>query len=149
MSAQRHFMTRFGDSAAMLKGADNRDSTTCSMLTSLNLRYDLASLSDAQLAERLERVWQTHSQAEANAQPLKLRASFRGPIRHVLAYPFLSWVGVSGFGGASFGLSYGYSVQGLFSERHRALMRIHLSLCEARDITDEMQRGVTARAGGQ
>jgi hypothetical protein len=110
------------------------------MRVSLNLRHDLANMSDAQLAERLERSWQTHSQAEADARPLKLRASFRGPIRHPLAYPFMSWVGVSGFGGASSGLSGGFSIQGLFSQRSRALMRIHLSLCEAHDVLDEMER---------
>ena len=112
-----------------------------SILPSINLRYDLASLSDAQLAERLERTWQMHSQAEAEALPLKLCASFRGPVRHPLAYPFISWLGVQvGLVGASFGPSFSFSIQGLFSERQRALMRTHLSLCEAHDIVDEIKR---------
>jgi hypothetical protein len=126
-----------------------RTQVTRSMLRSLNLRYDLASLSDEQLAERFEQIWQAHSQAEAEAWPLKLRASFGGPIRHPLAYPFLSWVGASGFGGAHFGLSYEFSIGGLFSQQYRALMRIHLSLCEARDITDEIKRRVITRGGDQ
>src|SRR5262245_40662500 len=119
-----------------------------SMLPSINLRYDLASMSDAQLAERLERTWQMHSRAEAEALPLTLGASFRGPVRHPLAYPFISWLGVrAGFVGASFGPSFSYSIQGLLSERYRALMRTHLSLCEARDIVDEIKRRGGAVAG--
>ena len=115
------------------------------MLPSLNLRYDLASMSDAQLAERLDRTWQMHSRAEAEALPLTLGASFRGPVRHPLAYPFISWLGArAGFVRASFGPSFSYSIQGLLSERHRALMRTHLSLCEARDIVDEIKRRETA-----
>ena len=116
------------------------------MLPSINLRYDLASMSDAQLEERLERIWQMHSRAVAEALPLKIWASFRGPVRHPLAYPFISWLGFrSGCGfvfGGSFGPSFSYSIQGLFSERDRALMRTHLSLCEARDIVDELKRRV-------
>jgi hypothetical protein len=113
-------------------------------MLSINLRSDLASMSDAQLAERLEHTWQMHSQAEAEARPLTLAASFRGPVRHPLAYLFISWLGVRhGFAG-SFGLSFSYSIQGLLSERQRALMRIHLSLCEACDIVDEIARRETA-----
>jgi hypothetical protein len=39
-----------------------------SMPPSINLSYDLARMSDAQLAERLERTWQTHARAEAEAR---------------------------------------------------------------------------------
>jgi hypothetical protein len=118
-----------------------------SMLPSINLRYDLASMSDAQLAERLERTWQMHSQTEAEALPLKLCASFRGPVRHPFAYPFISWLGVrAGFMAASFGPSFSISIKGLLSEQYRALMRTHLSICEAHDIVDEIERRVTALA---
>jgi len=112
------------------------------MLPSINLRYDLASMSDAQLEERLERIWQMHSRAVAEALPLKIWASFRGPVRHPLAYPFTSWLGVRFVFGVSFGPSFSFSIQGLFSERDRAVMRTHLSLCEARDIVDELKRRV-------
>lgn len=115
-----------------------------SMLPSINLRYDLASMSDAQLAERLEHTWQMHSRAEAEALPLTLGASFRGPVRHPIAYPFISWLGVRAGFGASFGPSFSYSIQGLLSDRYRALMRTHLSLCDARDIVDEIKRRETA-----
>jgi hypothetical protein len=105
-------------------------------------------MSDVQLADRLEQTWQAHSQAEEEATPYKLWASFRGPIRHRLAYPFLSWIGV-GYGlGWAFGPSFSFSIQALLSTRHRALMRIHLALCEARDITDEMRHRVKSGPQG-
>jgi hypothetical protein len=115
------------------------------MPLSLNLRHDLAALSDAELAERLEWIWQSHAQAEREASPSKLWASFRGPVRHPLAYPFLSWIGADyGFGWA-FSPSFLFGVQALLSWRHRTMMRLHLALCEARDVTDEMKRRVASR----
>jgi hypothetical protein len=115
------------------------------MPVSLNLRHDLAAMSDAQLAERLERTWQVHSRAEEEAWPGKLWASFRGPIRHPLAYLFLLWIG-AGYGlGGAFGPSFWFGVQGLLSTRQRSLMRTHLALCEARDITDEMKHRIARR----
>jgi hypothetical protein len=70
------------------------------MPLSLNFRRDLTTMSDAQLAERLEQTWQAHARAEGEAQPGKLWASFRGPIRHPVVYLFLSWIGASyGLGG--------------------------------------------------
>lgn len=108
-------------------------------------------MSDAQLAERLDRIWQDYSQAEPEAWPLKLKASFRGPIRHPITYPFLSWLGARTRLSLIFGLSFGFSVQGLLSKRFRALTRMHLALCEARDIIEEMKRrvGSAALATGQ
>jgi hypothetical protein len=99
-------------------------------------------MSDAQLAKRLERIWQDYSQAEAEAWPYKLVASFRGPFRHPSAYPFFSWVGVGSALSFNFGPSFEFSIAGLLSKRSRALMRMHLTLCEARDITDEIKRRV-------
>jgi hypothetical protein len=115
------------------------------MPLSLNLRHDLAALSDAELAERLERVRQAHLQAERAASPGKLWASFRGPIRHPLAYPFLSWLGVRHGIAGTFSPSFLFGVQALLSARHRMVMRVHLALCEARDIADEMERRVASR----
>jgi hypothetical protein len=98
-------------------------------------------MSSAQLAERLEHTWKMHRRAEAEALPLELWGSFRGPVRQRSAYPFISWLGARvGFFLLSFGPSFFYSIEGLFSEKHRALMRVHLSLCEARDIIDEIKR---------
>lgn len=112
------------------------------MSLSLNFRHDLASLSDVQLAERLERTWQAYAQVEVEAWPYKLLASARGPIRHPLAYLFLSWIGVGSGVSMSFGPSFGFSIAGLFADRSRKLMRMHLTLCEARDINDEMERRI-------
>jgi hypothetical protein len=116
------------------------------MLLSLNLRHDLARMSDAQLAERLERTWQMYSQAEAEAWPCRLMGSFRGPIRHPLAYPFLSWLGVRSGITFTFGPSFWLSIGSLLSKRGRTWMRMHLTLCEVRDINDEIKRRVIARA---
>jgi len=112
------------------------------MPLSLNLRHDLKRTSDAQLAERLERIWQDYSQAEAEAWPYKLLASFRGPFRHPSAYLFFSWVGVGTAPFFTFGPSFGFSIGGLLSKRYRTFMRMHLTFCEARDSTDEMKRRV-------
>jgi hypothetical protein len=101
------------------------------MPLSLNLRHDLKRMSDAQLAERLERTWQTYSEAEAEAWPYKLLASFRGPFRHPLAYPFFSWVGVGSALSFTFGPSFGFSIGGLLSKRFRTLMRMHLAFCRS------------------
>jgi hypothetical protein len=117
------------------------------MPLSLNLRYDLARISDAQLAERLERTLQMHSQAEADAWPYRLMTSFRGPIRHPLVYPFLSWVGVRFGITFSLGPSFWLCVGSLLSKREHTWMRMHLTLCEVRDITDEMKRREIGRAG--
>ena len=115
------------------------------MPLSLNLRYDLARMSDAQLAERLERTWQAFSQVEADAWPYKLSASFRGPIRHPSAYAFLSWVAVKSGLSWRFGPSFSLGMEALLSTRSRALMRMHLAICEVRDITDEMNHRLASR----
>ena len=120
--------------AALLRSVNNA--------LSLNLRHDLKMMSDAQLGERLERIWQDYSQAEAEAWPYKLLASFRGPFRHPSAYLFFSWVGVGTAAFFTFGPSFGFSIGGLLSKRFHTFMRMHLTFCEARDISDEMKRRV-------
>jgi hypothetical protein len=115
------------------------------MPLSLNLRYDLAGMSDAQLAERLERTWQAFSQVEADAWPRKLWASYRGPVRHPSAYAFLSWVAVRSGITWRFGPSFSLGIEALLSKQSRALMRMHLAICEIRDITDEMNRRLAGR----
>jgi hypothetical protein len=91
---------------------------------SLNLRHDLKRTSDAQLAERLERIWRDYSQAEAEAWPYKLLASFRGPFRHPSAYLSFSWVGV---GAAPFSFSVRRS--GLASGAYSRSCTAHLCGC--------------------
>jgi hypothetical protein len=100
---------------------------------SINLRGDLAKLSDEELAARLTSAWERHQAAEHTAAGTKIWYSRRGPIRHPWAYYFLSVLGVSGRGGMSLGL-------GPFIRR--GYMGMHLALCEIRDIEDEIQRRV-------
>src|SRR5215470_830943 len=62
---------------------------------SINLRGDLAKLSDAELAARLEQAWQTHGVGETKPKYFwmgwfPLWWSRRGPIRHPRIYRFLA-----------------------------------------------------------
>jgi hypothetical protein len=116
------------------------------MPLSLNLRHDLARLSDAQLAERLEEAWHDFSQLERDAG-YKLFASFRGPIRHPSAYAFLSWVGfyTSGIRFMTFGPALYFGLLGSLTRSNPAILRMHLALCEIKDITDEMKRRLARR----
>jgi hypothetical protein len=45
----------------------------------------------------------------------------------------------------TFGPLFGFRIGGLLSKRYRIFMRMHLTFCEARDITDEMKRRVGHR----
>jgi hypothetical protein len=95
----------------------------------LNLRYDLAGLSDDELAERLKAAWLAYETAETQSFRWKgygtLWYSARGLIRHPLAYPFVSVFAVKGpFPTFWFG-----SAIGLFFTPVR---KMHLSLCEIR-----------------
>jgi hypothetical protein len=58
----------------------------------INLRGDLAKLSDAELAERLDQTSQAFdvSVNEPRSNGAKLRRSFRGPLRHPWFYPLTS-----------------------------------------------------------
>jgi hypothetical protein len=106
---------------------------------SINLRSDLAQLGDAELAARLEQAWQAYREIETRFPRIKLWYSQRGPIRHPWAYRFLSMLGISGSGFAYFG-----SAPFLLGPRHK---NPHLTLCEIRDLTDEMQRRKDERQG--
>src|SRR5258707_7369841 len=102
--------------AALLRSVNNA--------LSLNLRHDLKRMSDAQLAERLERIWQDYSQAAAGAWPYKLLASFRGPSRHSSAYLFFSWVGGRTATYFTFRPSLSFSIRCLLSKRYRTVIRM-------------------------
>ncbi|WP_159460353.1 hypothetical protein [Tistlia consotensis] len=103
-------------------------------------------MSDAELAERLEAMWQAYEEARQEAWPMTLVGSFRGPIRHPLAYPFTSFLGLNAWIAAGFGIGYGFSIDGLLSRRPRGVVRMHLALCEARNLLDEIKRRVAKRA---
>lgn len=106
----------------------------------INLRFDLMRLSDTQLAALLDECWQRYEAARESAAPLVVLSSGRGLIRHAWAYPFVS---VLMYGRSflwAFGLAVECSLAGLISARDRAIMQMHLALCDIADIEDEIRR---------
>jgi len=106
----------------------------------INLRGDLAKLSDAELAARLEQAWRAHQAAKSSVPRIDVWCSRRGPIRHPWAYHWLSFAGASG------PFFYFYFGLGPFI-RTTTWMDVHLTLCEIRDLNDEIKRR-TRRAKG-
>ena len=107
------------------------------MFPSLNLRFDLAKLSETELVQRVDEAWRSYHAAEAKKRPwIELRNSWNGPIRHPAAYRFLSMLEQRYYGGGSIkppGLQWGPTVD------------MHLALCEIRDLMDELERRVARR----
>jgi hypothetical protein len=119
---------------------------------SVNLRGDLAKLSDAELAEHLEAAWQAVDAAQARRRGTWfffrswVIAPWRGPIRHPRAYRFQSLL--SGGNPWWFVLLVASVFSGKQYERFlRRDMATdeYLSLCEVRDITDEIERRLAQR----
>ena len=53
------------------------------MFPSLNLRFDLAKLNEAELMQRVDEAWGSYHAAGAEKQPwIELRNSWNGPIHH-------------------------------------------------------------------
>jgi len=105
------------------------------MRFSINLRGDLAKLTDVELADRLQAAWAAYDAADRSNR-FKLWYSRRGPLRHPWFYRMLSVAGLSGGGSLYLGL-------GPFI-RHDAYGQ-HLTLCEIKDLTDEMERRMEHR----
>ena len=106
---------------------------------SINLRRDLAKLSDGELAARLEHAWHAHQAAKDSVPQCNVWYSRRGPIRHPWAYRMVSVVDVSGPG-----LSF-YFGSGPFLRM--SWMDVHLTLCEIRDLNDEIERRARRTTG--
>ena len=100
---------------------------------SINLRGDLAKLSDGELADRLGSAWKAYDEADGKPKRLRLWYSRRGPVRHPWAYRVLSVAGLSGPGRFSH-----YFGMGPFLRWDACDM--HLVLCEIRDLTEEIER---------
>jgi hypothetical protein len=113
----------------------------------INLRLGLKWASDKRLAAKLEDAWHRFEAAKCIAAPLKLEHSDRGPIRHPLAYRFISVVsdsrGLFFLDGLDF--AFVYSAAAVLSSRHGAIMHMHLALCDLADIHDEIARRVSRR----
>lgn len=113
----------------------------------INLRFDLRRLDDEELSKRFEMAWNENDSIAASILPYTLRWSARGIIRHPVVYPFISFVAFSGPFYFSIGIALQLTVLSFLSLRRdfQPLIRMHLALCEARDITDEIQRRVRLR----
>jgi hypothetical protein len=110
------------------------------MSLGLNLRFDLRKQSDAHLAALLQRCWERYQAGEQAAAPVSLKTSWRGPIRHPLAYPFISFL-TFGYGiGMRGGLAVSLSLGGAIDRRLGAVINMHLALCDIADINDELNR---------
>jgi hypothetical protein len=116
------------------------------MRFSINLRGDLAKLSDAALVKRIENAWQGYEAAARKPRRGELAGSWNGPIRHPLAYLFTSVVDWR-FGrlAGRMGTIGDWSVGSLVGFRRPPEIDMHLTLCEIRDLMDELERRVVRR----
>lgn len=125
------------------------------MIKTLDFRADLAQLSDAEIAERLDVAWRAYDAGKKQSwwwRPLwsGMRTGWRGPLRHPRAYRFIAAFRSSG--GTLLDALFAATLSGSRSEM--ALSKIdpiageHIHLCEIQDILDEIQRRVTKRQTG-
>lgn len=119
------------------------------MALSVNLRADLAKLSDQELADRFERTSEALEQAKRNGPRWGSLGlfSFRGPLRHRRAYRFFSILT-----GSDGHIGLGAFIALVFShKKYESYYNtpdypdLHLSMCEMKDIADELERRVKFR----
>ena len=116
------------------------------MRFSINLRGDLAKLSDAALVERVEKAWRDYEAAEGKPRRGELVGSWNGPIRHPLAYRFTSMIDYRrGRLNRYMGTIAGFDLGTLLGFPSLPEIDMHLALCEIRDLTDELERRVGRR----
>ena len=120
------------------------------MRLSINLRGDLATLSDAELADRLAKTSQAFDTAmrEPRSHGVTLRWSVRGPLRHPWFYPFTSFLAGWGPGFALFQSALGPFLSTRFGAKRAPMTDLldqHLLLCELRDLNDVLERRVARR----
>ena len=114
----------------------------------INLRSDLAKLTDSELAERYDQLWAAYEAARARPQMPSSINGWRGPIRHPRFHRFLTILNKSGGSEIWFDLIVSF----IFSaKRYEPAVRAspggdaELSLKEVQDVMDEMQRRVDRR----
>lgn len=102
------------------------------MRLQINLRGDLAKLTDQELADRLQVVSQNYDSLSSTVKWSGIFWSRRGPIRHPWAYLLIPLFPLA--------LIWRNAIPYNSGEITR-----HLTLCELRDLVDEMERRVMAR----
>lgn len=110
------------------------------MALALNLRSDLARLTDAELAKRCDAIWADVEELERERGPLRASPRWRGPLRHPRAYLFWAMVRAGSASELDILLSAfaaNTSLADVVSRLPR--IRLHLALCEMQDILDEMK----------
>lgn len=110
------------------------------MAFSLNLRFDLARLTNDELGERCEAIWAELDQLESDRGPVRTVKRWRGPVRHPRAYVFWAMLGNSG-GGELDVLVSAFAANTALADvlTHTPAIRLYLALCEMQDILDEMK----------
>jgi len=112
----------------------------------MNLRSDLAKLTDAELAARLEDAWDKYDTNEKRTlagwvfSPI---VRTRGPIRHPRAYRFMA--ALRGGSGSWLDLLFAGAMIGRKTEgflRSDPGADRHLNICEIQDISDELERRI-------
>jgi hypothetical protein len=102
--------------------------------------FGSGSAQDTEIAKTLEARWNEFESAGAKSGS-RLRLSMRGPLRHPWAYRLLSLGCVTGPGFTGY---LGNIWFGLFSYE-----RLHLMMCEIRDLQDEIQRRLAKQRGAE
>jgi hypothetical protein len=122
---------------------------------SVNLRGDLAKLSDAELAERLDAAWQAVDEARQRKrswwQGGLLTFPWRGPLRHPRFYRFYTLLGnmhgpfwlVAAIASVLSGKQFERFL------RSDADVDEYLGICEVRDLMDEIERRLAVRGPGR
>jgi hypothetical protein len=123
----------------------------------LNLRGDLAKLTDQELGDRLEQSWQAYKAAEALTSRGWFQITWfdlwrwRGPLRHPRAYKFFSALDLTGAEGWP-GMLFTIAFSTKYFDEFRAAAQgpqseMYLHACEMRDIVDEAERRIAQRQG--
>ena len=116
------------------------------MQTGINLRGDLAKLTDAELAEKLQQALAGFDEANSRRGIMSwswLLWHWRGPVRHPRVYKAFSSLSGGGSGNLLFDLVWALGFSGKLGERLLRSDRataMHLSLCEIEDLIDEAKR---------
>jgi hypothetical protein len=121
------------------------------MAFSSNRSDDLAALSDAELAQRLEEAWNVYeaAQQKRNRWWFPGRRAIRGPIHHPGAYRFFYALERTGLGPLEllFAAVLSDKQAGRLFRRFFPQNNMNLTLCEILDIVDEVKRRVAQRQG--